>query len=120
MEVEETRPKRKSFGSFISPGPYQKPLAIAIPPLTSGIENFRQILLFDGYQFSRKLPNNQNIIQFVWLEPTQQAARRVYHLEDGFVPIVTNHGSALRTNPEPRGITLKLAPQSKQLGLAAC
>ena len=49
MEVEETRPKRKSFGSFISPGPYQKPLAIAIPPLTSGIENFRQILLFDGY-----------------------------------------------------------------------
>ena len=37
MEVEETRPKRKSYGSFISPGPYQKPLSIAIPPLTTGI-----------------------------------------------------------------------------------
>ena len=36
MEVEETRPKRKSYGSFISPGPYQKPLSIAIPPLTTG------------------------------------------------------------------------------------
>ena len=113
MEVEETRPKRKSFGSFISPGPYQKPLAIAIPPLTSGIKSYRQIILLDGYNFSTKFLNNQTIIQLVWLEPTQQAARRVYHLEDGFVPIVTNHGSALRTNPEPRGITLNLAPQSK-------
>merc|ERR1712223_1644872 len=27
--------------------------------------------------------------------------------------IVTNHGSALRSNPEPRGITLNLAPQTK-------
>ena len=43
MEVEETRPKRKSYGSFISPGPYQKPLSIAIPPLTTGTSNLKVI-----------------------------------------------------------------------------
>ena len=43
MEADETRPKRKSFGSFISPGPYQKPLSIAIPPLTTGTYNFKEV-----------------------------------------------------------------------------
>ena len=45
MEIEETRPKRKSYGSFISPGPYQKPLSIAIPPLTTGKLNFKVMVV---------------------------------------------------------------------------
>ena len=45
MEVKETRPKRKSYGSFISPGPYQKPLSIAIPPLTTGTSNVKAIVV---------------------------------------------------------------------------
>ena len=47
MEIEETRPKRKSYGSFISPGPYQKPLSIAIPPLTTGTSNFKVMMVSD-------------------------------------------------------------------------
>ena len=45
MEPEETRPKRKSYGSFISPGPYQKPLSIAIPPLTTGTLSLKVMVL---------------------------------------------------------------------------
>ena len=37
MEVEESRPTRKSYGSVINPGPYQEPLSIAIPPLNPGV-----------------------------------------------------------------------------------
>ena len=34
------------------------------------------------------------------------AIKRVYHLEDGgFIPIVTNHGSAIDSSPVHKGIT---------------
>ena len=62
--------------------------------------------MFEQFQISYKYQIEYSI------EP-EQAARRVYHLEDGFVPIVTNHGSALEANPEPRGVILNLAPQGK-------
>ena len=39
MQVDETRPKRKSaikYGSILDPGPYQKPLSITLAPINSG------------------------------------------------------------------------------------
>ena len=39
MQVDETRPKRKSaikYGSILDPGPYEKPLSITLAPINSG------------------------------------------------------------------------------------
>jgi hypothetical protein len=59
---------------------------------------------------SLRTPQHQNKI-----ETNQEAVRRAYHLEDGFIPIVTNHGSALKVNPVQRGIPLNLAPPGKSI-----
>ena len=37
IKDEKNQSKSKPFGSVLEPGPYQKPLSIAIPPLNSGI-----------------------------------------------------------------------------------
>ena len=42
------------------------------------------------------------------------AIKRVYHLEDGgFIPIVTNHGSAIDSSPVHRGITFTKLSQGE-------
>ena len=44
--------------------------------------------------------------QFIQGNTASDAIKRVYHLEDGgFIPIVTNHGSAIDSSPVQRGIT---------------
>ena len=55
MEAGETRPSRKSYGSLLNPGPYQKPLSIAIPPLNSGTKNIKQITNTDRFHRSNML-----------------------------------------------------------------
>ena len=60
MQVDETRPKRKSamkYGSILDPGPYQKPLSITLAPINSG--------------------------KYLKTVFTLSAIKMVYHLEDG-------------------------------------
>ena len=72
-----------------------------------------KLLIFLDYRIpsvSPRISQHPNKIQ-----TNQEAVRRAYHLEDGFIPIVTNHGSALKANPVQRGIPLNLAPPGKPI-----
>ena len=134
MQVDETRPKRKSaikYGSILDPGPYQKPLSITLAPINSGkylktVFTLSALLSFRGwciwliYQFileyqqqpsSSYRPENEQLIQG---HTASDAIKRVYHLEDGgFIPIVTNHGSAIDSSPVQRGITFTKLSQGE-------
>ena len=52
MKVEETRPTRKTYGRVLDPGPYQEPLSIAIPPLSSSKNPYNDIN-FSIFRFNR-------------------------------------------------------------------
>ena len=41
-------------------------------------------------------------------QSSQEPMRRIYQLEDGFIPIVTNHGSAILANPDQSGHQLNI------------
>ena len=136
MQVDETRPKRKSaikYGSILDPGPYQKPLSITLAPINSGkylktvftlctltVISCRGLCIWLIYQFileyqqqpsSSYRPENEQLIQG---HTASDAIKRVYHLEDGgFIPIVTNHGSAIDSSPVQRGITFTKLSQGE-------
>ena len=126
--------KRKSaikYGSILDPGPYQKPLSITLAPINSGkylntVFTLSALLSFRGwciwliYQFILEYqqqpsasyrPENEQLIQG---HTASDAIKRVYHLEDGgFIPIVTNHGSAIDSSPVQRGITFTKLSQGE-------
>ena len=137
MQVDETRPKRKSaikYGSILDSGPYQKPLSITLAPINTGkypktVFTLSRLPVIHEQLQSGKYLTNLSILEYQQQpsssyrpenEPlipghtASDAINRVYHLEDGgFIPIVTNHGSAIDSSPVQRGITFTKLSQGE-------
>ena len=64
---------------------------------------YQFILEYQQQPSSSYRPENEQLYQG---HTASDAIKRVYHLEDGgFIPIVTNHGSAIDSSPVHKGIT---------------